>query len=231
MTATVRAPLSRRTFKFLSELAVNNDRDWFQANTQRYESDVLAPALAFIETMGPKLERISKHFLAVPKRTGGSLMRVHRDTRFSRNKAPYKTNIGIQFRHERGKDVHAPGFYVHIEPNACFLGAGIWHPDGAALAAIRERIIAHADDWRRIMAQKSFRAELELAGSRLKRLPRGFSADAPHIEDLKRKDFIAIGELSQHDVLAADFAVRAAARFKTGSRLMAFLCAALDLDF
>ena len=87
------------TFKFLRELAANNNRDWFQAHKPRYESEVLEPALGFVQAMAPRLERISAHFMAVPKRTGGSLMRVYRDTRFAHDKTPYKINIGIQFRH------------------------------------------------------------------------------------------------------------------------------------
>ncbi|MGI9257968.1 MAG: DUF2461 domain-containing protein, partial [Gammaproteobacteria bacterium] len=122
-----------QTAKFLTELANNNARDWFNVNKQRYEDHVLEPALTFINAMEPRIEKISPHFLAVAKRTGGSLMRVYRDTRFSKDKTPYKTNIGIQFRHELGKDVHAPGFYLHIQPKNCFLGAGIWRPDSDAL--------------------------------------------------------------------------------------------------
>ena len=111
-----------RTFRFLRKLAANNDRDWFQANKARYESNVREPCLAFIRAFRKPLERISPFFVASDRRVGGSLMRVYRDTRFSRDKTPYKTNVGIQFRHELGKDVHAPGFYVHIAAGECFLG-------------------------------------------------------------------------------------------------------------
>ena len=109
------------TRRFLAELEGNNNRDWFQANKHRYDEFVLEPSLEFIAAMGPLLEEISPHFLAIPKRVGGSLMRVYRDTRFGHDKRPYKTNIGIQFRHEMGKDVHAPGYYLHIETASCFL--------------------------------------------------------------------------------------------------------------
>ena len=114
-----------QTLKFLKELERNNNREWFQANKSRYEDVVLEPALDFITTMGPKLHAISDHFVAIPKRMGGSLMRVYRDTRFGKDKTPYKTNIGIQFRHELGRDVHAPGYYLHIDNTGCFLAAGI----------------------------------------------------------------------------------------------------------
>lgn len=225
------AGFSRAGLRFLTELAANNDRSWFDANKPRYESLILDPALAFIEDMGPRIERISKHFVAVPKRMGGSLMRVYRDTRFSRDKSPYKTNVGIQFRHERGKDVHAPGFYVHIEPGQCFIGAGIWHPEASALHKIRSRIVAEPAEWRRARDGKRFAEEFELSGDSLSRPPRGFAADAPELGDLKRKDFIAVGRLKDRDVIAADFAANATARLRHAKPLMAFLCAALELEF
>jgi len=225
------ANFGRRTFGFLKELANNNEREWFTENRHRYESLVLEPALEFIEAMGPAVAKISDHFLALPKRTGGSLMRVYRDTRFSRNKTPYKTNIGIQFRHELGKDVHAPGFYVHVEPGGCFLGAGIWHPDSDALAKIRQRISDDGAAWRRAAGGKRFTDHLALSGSSLVRPPKGHAADAPNIKDLKRKDFIAICPVPDSAVQNADFTGLVADRFRRSKPLMAFLCRALELRF
>jgi uncharacterized protein (TIGR02453 family) len=222
---------SRETFGFLRELTANNQRVWFEANKPRYEAVVLEPALAFVERMGPRLDKISKHFLAIPKRSGGSLMRIYRDTRFSRDKAPYKTNIGIQFRHEQGRDIHAPGFYVHIEPDGCFLGAGLWHPEPAALHSIRTAIVEDPDAWRKAVSAKGFRNHFELAGERLSRPPRGFPATAPYIEDLKFKDFIGISALGNAEVLTPGLDADVATRFRAAARLVAFLCAALSLPF
>ena len=126
--------------KFLRELEKNNNRDWFADNKQRYEDLVVEPVMDFITAMGPRLETISPHFLALTGKTGGSMMRVYRDTRFSKDKTPYKTNVGLQFRHELGRDVHAPGFYMHLESSGCFIGSGIWHPASDALGAIRRHI-------------------------------------------------------------------------------------------
>ncbi len=219
------------TLRFLEEVAANNERNWFQANKHRYEADVLDPALGYIETMGPRIESISVHFVAIPKRVGGSLMRIYRDTRFSHDKTPYKTNVGIQFRHERGKDVHAPGFYVHVEPGRCFLGAGIWRPESGALAKIRTRIVERPDAWKRASLDGRFQEHFEFGGQRLKRPPRGFAAELPFIEDIKRKDFIASCPIDDEDVIAGDFAERTAARFAAAAPLMAFLCTALELQF
>ncbi|MEE8244940.1 MAG: DUF2461 domain-containing protein [Pseudomonadales bacterium] len=220
-----------QTVRFLEDLEDHNDRDWFKANKHRYDSDVLEPALDFITAMGPRIEKISECFTAIPKRMGGSLMRVYRDTRFSKDKTPYKTNIGIQFRHERGKDVHAPGYYLHIETTGCFLGAGIWHPESGVLRAIRERISSKPDEWQRVLSAKSFNDTYTLGGDSLKRPPRGFGEDTPHLDDVKRKDFIGVCDFSIGEAASAKFADQVAKRFVKASPLMRFLCAAAEVEF
>jgi uncharacterized protein (TIGR02453 family) len=135
------ASFDKQTIAFLEELAANNNREWFKENKPRYEEQVLDVALHFIQSMQAPLAKIAPHFTAIPQRMGGSLMRVYRDTRFSKNKLPYKTNIGIQFRHEQARDVHSPGYYVHIDPDQVFLGVGMWRPDSDSLRSIRERIV------------------------------------------------------------------------------------------
>jgi uncharacterized protein (TIGR02453 family) len=219
------------TLKFLSDLKRNNDRDWFDANRSRYENDFLAPSLTYIEAMQQPLQKVSPLFQAVPKKVGGSLMRIFRDVRFSKDKSPYKTNIGIQFRHEAGCDVHAPGFYVHIEPDECFFGVGIWHPASEPLTAIRQAIAAQPTDWKKAKSGKAFRDRFELAGDSLKRPPRGFDADHPLIEDLKRKDFIAVQKLDSDTVTRSDFVKESLAAFKAARPLSRFLCNAIGIGF
>ncbi len=216
---------------FLTELPANNNRAWFDTHRQRYEDHLLFPALDFIAAMGPRLARISPRFEAVPKRMGGSLMRIYRDTRFGNDKTPYKTNVGIQFRHVVGKDIHAPGFYLHIEPGDSFVGVGCWHPDFDALAKIRARLASHPDQWRAVLAERKFRRQYELAGDSLLRPPRGFAADHPLIEDLRRKDFIAVHPLADTEVIDPKLTAKVAALFAAGAGLMQFLCAALEIDF
>ncbi len=216
------------TTTFLSELAAHNNREWFQDNKARYEDQVRDPALAFIAAMAQPLSGLSAHFTAVPKKTGGSLMRVHRDTRFSKDKVPYKTNIGIQFRHERGKDVHAPGYYFHIDPEQVFIGAGVWHPDGSALGKIRDAIAADPQGWQTARASIS---GWHLEGDRLKRAPKGYDPDHPMIEDLKRKDFIGITDLTHADLSRPELLDKVSAAYKQATPLMRFLCGALELKF
>ncbi len=218
-------------FQFLEELADNNNRPWFQKNKPRYERDVLEPALAFIRAFAPKLRKISKCFVAADRRVGGSLMRVYRDTRFAKDKTPYKTNVGIQFRHEAGRDVHAPGFYVHIAPGECFLGIGAWRPERSAVVQIRQAIVDRPAVWRRATRSKRFREHFELAGDSLKRPPRDFLADHPLVEDLKRTDFIGLCSLSEQDVLHAGLLDHVATSFMAGRPMMRFLCEALQVPF
>lgn len=216
-------------FRFLKSLAANNQRAWFQKNKQRYEQDLLAPCQAFIRAFQPHLKRISPHFLADDRRSGGSLMRIYRDTRFGKDKTPYKTNVGIHFRHEMGKDVHCPGFYVHLAPGECFLGAGIWHPDSAALKSIRAAIDEEPARWKRARDQKKFRAHFELAGDQLKTSPRDYPQDHPLIEDLRRKDFIGVKQVAEAEVLDPDFIVACATAFAASRSYIRFLCDALRI--
>ena len=147
---------TQASLKFLSRLAKNNNRDWFNERKQEYEDSVRSPALDFIADMGNEIEDISSHFVAIPKKSGGSLMRPYRDVRFGKDKRPFKTNVGIQFRHHLGKDQHAPGFYLHIEPKGCFVGVGIWRPDGPTLASIRTAIDKKPKEWIKASQGKNF---------------------------------------------------------------------------
>ena len=222
---------TKKTFDFLKQLSENNHRDWFENHRHLYEAHVRTPALDLISEMGPLLKKISPHFVAVPKKMGGSLMRIHRDTRFSRDKTPYKTNIGIQFRHEFGKDIHAPGFYLHVEPGSCFLGVGIWRPDSATLKKIRCHILQEPAAWRRSVRGKNFRSHFELAGESLKTAPLGFERDHPLIEDLRRKDFVGIQSIGESEVTQPELATCLADRFRQGKTLMRFLCDSIPAPF
>ncbi len=216
---------------FLTELKNNNNRDWFNENKKRYEEQVLDVALRFIHSMQEPLADIAPHFTAIPKRMGGSLMRVYRDTRFSKNKTPYKTNIGIQFRHEQARDVHAPGYYVHIDPEQIFLGAGMWRPAPDALKGIRERISDKPVEWERVRDDKGFKRHFKLGGEVLTRPPRGYAKDHPQIDDIKRKDFIAIQNLSLEDALKPRFQQKVETAFRAANPYMAFLCKAVNVPF
>ncbi|MDH2917484.1 MAG: DUF2461 domain-containing protein [Gallionella sp.] len=222
---------SKSTFSFLDELAANNNKQWFEANKSRYESLVREPAFDFIEAMQPALKTFAPHFRAEPKKVGGSLMRVFRDTRFSRDKTPYKTNIGIQFRHALGKDVHAPGFYLHIATDECFLGAGSWHPETDQLAKYRDLIAQKPEKWFAVRDDKKFTAQWELWGDSLTRPPRGYDIKHPAIEDIKRKDFVALTPLTPKQVTGPGLVELAEQRFTETRPFMKFLCEALEVPY
>ena len=214
-------------FKFLRELRVNNNREWFQANKERYESAVRNPALRFITDFGPYLKKVSQQFVVDPRPAGGSLFRIYRDIRFSRDKSPYKTHVGIHFRHrECHEGTHAPGFYLHLEPEGCFAGAGLWHPDAAALKRVRDAVINRPQAWKKAVGGK-----LQMEGEMLKRPPSGYASDHPLIEDLKHKDFIFSMPFSEPQVCGRQFISKYAEACKTMSPLVRFLTAALSLDW
>lgn len=225
------ATFSPESLQFLAELKSNNNRDWFNANKTRYEEDVLDVALRFIQSMQDPLADFAPHFTAIPRRIGGSLMRVYRDTRFSKNKTPYKTNIGIQFRHEQAKDVHAPGYYLHIDPEQVFLGVGMWRPAADALRGIRERIAEKPVEWLRVRDDKGFSRHFTLGGESLSRPPRGFDKAHPQIEDLKRKDFIAVKYLMLEDAVHPRFQQKVETAFESATSYMEFLCKAVNVRF
>lgn len=231
MTSPRYASFDAATINFLKQLKANNNRDWFNENKSRYEHDVLDVALKFIQSMHDPLLDLAPHFTAIPKRMGGSLMRVYRDTRFSKNKTPYKTNIGIQFRHEQAKDVHAPGYYVHIDPDEVFIGVGMWKPAPESLAGIRQRIDAKQAEWQRAITDKSFRRHFQLSGETLSRPPRGYAKDHPMIEDLKRKDFIAVRKLKVDEALQPRFQQKVETSFQAANSYMTFLCKAVGVAF
>lgn len=222
---------SRKTISFLKELAQNNNKEWFDKNRQRYEDEVRTPALSYITAMDQHMAKVSPHFIVSAKKVGGSLMRVHKDIRFSKDKTPYKTNIGINFRHARGKDVHAPGFYLHIEPGSVFLGAGIWRPEGSTLRNVRTLMDEYPKEWKKLTKKLTNQNEFELGGESLKRPPKGFAQEHPLIDDLKRKDFIAIRNLNVSSVYAKDFDKQTAKMFKAAAPLVKFICEADDLPF
>jgi uncharacterized protein (TIGR02453 family) len=226
-----RASFGPELFLFLADLRANNDREWFAANKQRYEEQLLEPALGFIDAFAPLLEKISPHFRADARPSGGSLFRIYRDTRFSKDKTPYKTNVGIHFRHERAKDAHAPGYYLHIGPGEVFAGGGIWHPATEAATAIREAIIADPERWRRATRGGAFAKRLELGGDSLKRVPAWADPEHAFADDLKRKDFFAWARLSEDDVVGSDFVDEYARICRSVAPLMRFLCEALDVPY
>ena len=222
------------TFKFLTELEHNNEKIWWEANKERYITVIREPALDFINDFDPQIKRISPHFVADSRTVGGSLMRPYRDVRFSNDKTPYKTNVGIQFRHEAGKDVHAPGFYLHIEPGSCFAGAGMWHPEAKVAKQIRHAINDDPEAWKKATKTKAFTdvwTTEQDEDEYLKRVPKEFEPNHPYPDDLRLKSFIAGAKLTQKQVTSDGFADELGKMFKKGSALTEFLSNATGVAY
>ena len=229
--ATKQASFGPELFSFLADLRANNDREWFAANKHRYEDHLLEPALAFIADFAPRLAKISPQFRADPRPSGGSLFRIYRDTRFSKDKSPYKTNVGLHFRHEEAKDRHAPSFYLHIGPGEVFAGGGIWHPGTEGATHIREAIVADPERWRKATRTGAFAKRLELGGDSLKRVPSWAVSEHAFADDLRRKDFFGWARLSEEDVVAPGFVDEYAQICRAADPLTHFICDALELPY
>ena len=212
-------------FTFLRDLKRHNDRDWFASNRARYEADVELPLLQFIEAFAPRLRAISPAYVADKRRVGGSMFRIHRDTRFSPDKSPFKTWTAARFPHEaRRKQKSVPAFYVHIGPGESFGGGGVYHIEMPALTAIRKRIVESEKDWTAVRE-----TGVEIHGEQLKRSPAGFPASHPHVEDLKRKNLYTLTEFTEADVVADNFLDQFTEACEHAAPLIRFETAALGL--
>jgi uncharacterized protein (TIGR02453 family) len=232
------------TFRFLRALKRNNRRDWFHAHKDQYEEQVRAPALRLITDIAAPLRTISPELVASPRAVGGSLFRIHRDTRFSADKRPYKTHVGISFYHAATKAVargslgtaalgrlDAPVLYLHLEPGACFTGGGIWHPQPETLKRLRDFLIDNPRSWKNATRAPAFARVFELDGETLSRPPRGYDPTHELIEDLKRKDFIASTALTDTDLLRPDLVKILLQRFRLMRPMLDWLCASVELEF
>ncbi len=219
------------TFKFLRDLKANNDRPWFKENKGRFESDLKEPALSFITDFGAPLMKISPRFRADPRPVGGSLFRIYRDVRFSKDKLPYKTHAGLHFRHEAGKTAYTPGFYLHLEPRASFVGVGIWRPDSATLKLIRQAIVDDPAAWNKAVGTNTFKRVYTVTGEKLKRPPKGFDPEHPLVETLKFKDFTALAPLTQKQVTGSSFMKEFVELCQVGAPMVEFICKAVGQPF
>ncbi|MDX2004542.1 MAG: TIGR02453 family protein [Meiothermus sp.] len=201
-------------FHFLLELRYNNNRPWFQANKKRYEAVVKAPMLRFIADFAPSLKRINPAYEANSR----SLFRIARDTRFSANKDPYKAHAAAQFRYLGSRDVHAPGFYLHLEPDGCFAGGGIWMPEPEPLKRIREAIARQDFKWLELRRRVPISDE-----DKLTRPPKGFDKDHPLIEDLKLKSHITFFPIAEEEVCSHHLLGVVEKHFKKTDTLVRFL--------
>jgi uncharacterized protein (TIGR02453 family) len=211
--------------QFLKKLKRHNNRDWFLAHKDEFERSVREPALRFIADFAAPLYKVSPYLVADPRPSRGSLFRIYRDTRFSHDKRPYKTNVAMRFGHQ-GKDVHSPGFYLHLEPGGCFAASGLWHPEAPTLLKVRSAIVGRPDEWRRVRKLLNWGD-----ASKLSRAPRGFPADHEFVEDLKLRDLGSAVEFTDKQVCSPNFMSTFAAACRKMAPVAEFLSSAVGLKF
>lgn len=190
----------KNVIPFLQDLKENNNREWFHDNKNRY---LLAKDEfeAFIEDLLPGMSVIDKGLLGLePKKC---VFRIYRDVRFSKDKAPYKTNMGAAMT-KGGRKSPCATYYVHVEPGSAFAGGGIWMPQGPALKAMRQEVYYNADEFKKIIDTAGFNKYFgEMMGDKLKRPPRDFPADFPDIELLKYKNYV-VGHNMDDSIITDD---------------------------
>jgi uncharacterized protein (TIGR02453 family) len=217
-------------FTFLEDLRDNNERAWFESNRARYERHVREPLLAFTAALQEPLAAISPSILAIPKKQGGSLFRIHRDIRFSKDKSPFKSWAALQFRHEAAKDVHAPGFYLHFEPGNVLAAAGIWRPARPELDAVRQAMDEDPAGWIRMRGAVEA-AGWKFGGDALKRVPRGFDREHSLADELRLKDYVVSVPLTEAQVCRPDFVDEYVELCRSAAPLPAYLCGVLGLTW
>jgi uncharacterized protein (TIGR02453 family) len=222
---------TRDGLRFLKELRVHNEKPWFEANKSRYEEGLREPGLRLVTDLAPVLKKFSKHMVADARPNGGSLSRIYRDTRFAKDKSPYKTALFLHFGHDGGGEDAMPGFYLHIEPGASSIGGGIWHPATPALEKIRQAIVAAPAEWTRAKQGKHVGPGCAMGGEMLKKVPRGYDPEHPLAEDLRRKDFGLHQPLSDAALVGADLIRDIEKGFAAAAPLIGFLAEAVGLPF
>jgi uncharacterized protein (TIGR02453 family) len=234
----VAAPPAFRGFQpeaiqFLVDLAANNDRAWFQPRKAEYERLLKTPLEALCAALDLEFRARNLPLRADP---GRSPFRIYRDTRFSKDKSPYKTHVAASFgwagdgddgagRSHRD-DVHGSGGYFHLQPGEIYVGGGVWHPETSWLTAFRQGLVADHDGFRRIVEEPRFQATFGTVGNdgeSLKRVPPGYPADHPAADLLRLKNVTFGRRLADADATGEDLPVIIAESFEIGTPLLRYL--------
>lgn len=221
-------PLTPNTLTFLEKLSKNNNKEWFEANRKMYE----AAKQDFLQLTQNILLKVGKWDESIahlePK---NCVFRINRDVRFSKNKDPYKNNMGMSIA-KGGKKINTAGYYFHLQPNACFVGGGFYMPMGDDLKKIRQEIDYNFTDFNKILKTKNFATlykKLEESKDyKLSRPPKGYDDSNPAIEFLKLKCFVATVPLTNKNVLDKNVEKTIETHFKALYPLLQFINNALE---
>lgn len=213
-------PIHNSTLTFLKNLSRNNNRDWFNEHKEQYVK-AKDEVVLFVENLIQEISLFDDEILKIdPKK---ALFRIYRDTRFSKDKTPYKMHFGVSLGMGKGNKIS--GYYMHIEPGKTFLAGGVYQPESAILKEIRKEISANAKDFLNILEEKEFRNNFRglSVESKLKRVPNGFEKDDPMTEYLKLKNIIVSHPVSDEELLDKNAAKNFAKIFKSIKPLNDFL--------
>jgi uncharacterized protein (TIGR02453 family) len=192
--------MTQKALNFLQDLTDNNNRDWFQANKARYEADLKKPFEQFITKLIQEIHKTDKRVIIEPKK---AIFRINRDTRFSKDKSPYKTNVGALI--SAGNTKEAPGLYVHLEPGMFMLGGGAYFLEKEELQKVRHFIMLNSEKFNDIIKNPDFISKYgDLQGEQNKKLPLEFQEAAQEQPLLYHKQFYAMAELDPQAALRAD---------------------------
>lgn len=222
--------LSKDSLQFLDDLKVNNNRDWFQENKKRYEAfkkeyhQLVNDFLDTMKPLDPSLEMLE---------VKNCTFRINRDIRFSKDKSPYKSHLGVWLS-SGAKGANRSGYYIHIEKNASFIAGGFYSPDADQLKKVRKEIAFFHEDLEAILADKNFKKEFggfEInENNSLKSMPRGYEKDHPAIEFLKLKSFTVSQNFDIKEVLQKDFVSKMSKKLIVLKPLNEFINRALETD-
>ncbi|HXI00992.1 MAG TPA: DUF2461 domain-containing protein [Sphingobacteriaceae bacterium] len=214
--------IKNSTFKFLEDVAVNNDREWFQVNKSRYE-DARANAIDFTREVILGLS-VSDPLITTDIEPKDCVLRIYRDIRFSKDKTPYKTNIGIGIS-QNGKNFKGPGYYIHIHPKTSFITGGCWMPEASLLKSIRQEIDYSSSDFNSIISHPAFIKYYKNLDREdmLKTAPKGYGTDHPYINYLKLKSFTASHDINRKILTGKDAVAYTVGVLRTLFPFMEFL--------
>ena len=216
--------LQSSTIKFLKDLKKNNTKEWFDKNRKQYESakkDFTDFVQAVIDAFGKKDKTIAN---IVAK---DCLFRINRDIRFSKNKDPYKSNMGASINKGGRMTMNTAGYYFHLEPGQCFAGGGLWQPDADALKKIRQEIDYSFDDFKKIISNKKFASlykDLDHSKEmKLSRPPKGYEPENKAIEYIKLKSFITMIPIVDGELTDKHLVKKVVSAFEALQPLIEFL--------
>lgn len=218
--------IAKETLAFLKKLDKNNNREWFQANKKAFDS-AQDSLIAFTDYLIGEAGKFDDAIAAIDPKS--CIFRIYRDVRFSKDKSPYKTNLGAYIS-PGGRKSMQPGYYFHIQPGQSFIAGGKHMPEGPETLKIRNAIADNTAGFLKIIDKKSFREQFgEMRGDRLKSAPKGFDTDHKAVEYLKLKEFMAFTELHDDKFLtSAEFPKYLVKTMKEMYPLVAFLRKALS---